>query len=438
MSLPRYEQYRDSGFQWLGEVPAHWDCVAVWLLFELGRGRVISHEEILAHPGAFPVYSSQTENNGEMGRIDTYDFDGDYLTWTTDGANAGTVFRRSGKFNCTNVCGTLRPKGKNLVLDYCLHSLGVSTASYVRQDINPKLMNNVIATIKILVPPVAEQSAIAAFLDHETAKIDALIAEQQRLIELLREKRQAVISHAVTKGLNPAAPMKSSGIEWLGDIPAHWKVGALKHFVRQKKGAIKTGPFGSQLTSAEMQSGTIRVYNQRSVIDCDFESGDNFISAEKFADLASFEAFPGDLLVTTRGTIGRVAIVPPTAEQGILHPCVLRIQPDTSVLSADFLRALIQDSDLMKVQLSYLSNATTIEVIYSDTMASVTIPVPPPHEQLEILVSLGHESTRIDALTDEAQSAITLLQERRTALISAAVTGKIDVRSQTERSTPPR
>ena len=106
MSFPRYESYKDSGVEWLGEVPGHWELISVWLLFELGRGRVISHEEILDNIGNYPVYSSQTENNGEMGRLATFDFEGDYLTWTTDGANAGTVFRRSGKFNCTNVCGT--------------------------------------------------------------------------------------------------------------------------------------------------------------------------------------------------------------------------------------------------------------------------------------------------------------------------------------------
>jgi type I restriction enzyme S subunit len=102
---------KNSFIEWLGEVPAHWEVKPVWMLFTSGRGRVLSHGDIADNPGEYPVYSSQTENDGEMGTIGTYDFDGDYLTWTTDGANAGTVFRRSGRFNCTNVCGTLRAKG---------------------------------------------------------------------------------------------------------------------------------------------------------------------------------------------------------------------------------------------------------------------------------------------------------------------------------------
>ena len=254
------------------------------------------------------------------------------------------------------------------------------------------------------------------------------MAEQQKLIALLQEKRQAVISHAVTKGLDPNVPMKDSGVEWLGEVPAHWEFGSIKYFLKLRGDAIKTGPFGSHLTAAEMLIGPIKVYNQRNMIDCDFDSGDNFITEEKFAELRSFETFPGDLLITTRGTIGRAAILPDGAERGILHPCLLRIQPDTQRLRTAFLRTLIQDSDLLRTQLSYQSNATTIEVIYSYTIASVVIPVPPVAEQDAIMRFLSDELTRFNALTAEARRAVDLLQERRTALISAAVTGQIDVR----------
>lgn len=285
-----------------------------------------------------------------------------------------------------------------------------------------------LGAFSIPVPPLTEQVAIECFLDRETAKIDALVAEQEQLITLLKEKRQAVISHAVTKGLDPSVPMKDSGVEWLGEVPAHWRFGAVKHFIAPIGDAIKTGPFGSHLTAADMQAGSIKVYNQRNVIDCDFESGDNFITTEKFEELRSFEAFPGDLLITTRGTIGRAAILPDGAERGILHPCLLRVQPDTSRLRVNFLRTLVQDSNLLRTQLSYQSNATTIEVIYSYTIASVVIPVPPVAEQDEILDFLSDELRQLDTLTAEAQRAVALLMERRSALISAAVTGQIDVR----------
>ena len=188
---------KPSGIEWLGDVPEHWELIPVWLLFEIGRGRVISHDTIAENEGIFPVYSSQTENDGVMGHLDTFDFDGDYITWTTDGANAGTVFRRSGKFNCTNVCGTLKPRLR-MSLDYCQSALAVSTAAFVRHDINPKLMNNVMAKIRIPVPPVDEQAGIAAVIDYETAKLDTLTAEAQRAIDLLQERRTALISASVT------------------------------------------------------------------------------------------------------------------------------------------------------------------------------------------------------------------------------------------------
>ena len=190
---------KDSGVEWLGEIPAHWEVGPVWTLFELGRGRVISHEDIQSDPGPYPVFSSQTEYEGIMGHIATYDFEGDYLTWTTDGAKAGSVFSRNGRFNCTNVCGTLRPKHpRSMNNTFFREALNLATSGHVRHDINPKLMNDVMARIRIQLPPIQEQDAIAASLDRETAKIDALAAKVEEAIARLKELRIALISAAVT------------------------------------------------------------------------------------------------------------------------------------------------------------------------------------------------------------------------------------------------
>lgn len=190
---------KDSGVEWLGEIPTHWGVRAVWTLFSMGRGRVISHEEIHEHQGPYPVFSSQTENDGVMGHISTHDFDGAYLTWTTDGARAGTVFARTGRFNCTNVCGTLKAQHSNqLDLGFMRDALNVATGWFVRHDINPKLMNNVMARIRVQVPPSEEQHDIAAFLDRETSRIDALVAKVRDAVERLKDLRTALISAAVT------------------------------------------------------------------------------------------------------------------------------------------------------------------------------------------------------------------------------------------------
>jgi type I restriction enzyme S subunit len=227
---------------------------------------------------------------------------------------------------------------------------------------------------------------------------------------------------------------KDSGLPWLGKVPEHWEIGALKHFIRHGSGAIKTGPFGSHLTSAEMLEGSVKVYNQRNVIDGDFVGGENFISEAKFEQLSSFETFPGDVLVTTRGTIGRAAILPENAERGILHPCLLRVQPDAAKLHAQFFLALIQDSSLLRTQISLYSNATTIEVIYTETMASLVIPVPPLQEQANIIAFLDRENDKIDALIAEQEKLLVLLAEKRQATISHAVTRGLNRDAQMKES----
>lgn len=220
----------------------------------------------------------------------------------------------------------------------------------------------------------------------------------------------------------PYPKYKDSGVEWLGEVPAHWKIGPLKRFVMQRPGAIKTGPFGSQLTSAEMREGPVKVYNQRSVIDGDFSAGENYISDQKFGLLKAFETFPGDLLVTTRGTIGRAAVLPLDAEQGILHPCLLRVQVDPSILMARYLQFLVQDSHLLRTQLDLASNATTIDVIYSETMSNLLLAIPPLPEMAFLAGFLNRETARIDTLIAKQERLIELLQEKRQALISRAVT----------------
>jgi type I restriction enzyme S subunit len=189
---------KPSGIPWLGDVPEHWAIIPVWMLFNLGRGRVISNLEILDNPGSYPVYSSQTENNGVMGYLDTYDFEGTYLTWTTDGAKAGTVFYREGKFNCTNVCGTLKAKRIGIEPKYFQFALSLATPGYVRYDINPKLMNDEMAHILIPKPSLEEQQSIVAYLDTETARMEGVGAAIKTQIETLREYRQALVSAAVT------------------------------------------------------------------------------------------------------------------------------------------------------------------------------------------------------------------------------------------------
>ncbi|MBI4972629.1 MAG: N-6 DNA methylase [Candidatus Omnitrophica bacterium] len=172
-----------------------WPMVAVGDICELGRGRVISKKDIEKHGGIYPVYSSQTTDEGTFGFIDSFDFDGEYVTWTTDGANAGTVFYRSGKFNCTNVCGTLKAKTNKVSMKYLAKVLNTVAYKYVIHVGNPKLMNNVMAKIKIPLPPLEVQKEIVEQIEVKQKAIEAAKA----VIENLERERDAILAKRLEK-----------------------------------------------------------------------------------------------------------------------------------------------------------------------------------------------------------------------------------------------
>lgn len=189
---------KDSGIEWIGMVPEHWEVKRVKELFDISRGRVIAQTELI-DDGKYPVYSSQTKDNGCLGHIDTFDYDGEYITWTTDGVNAGTVFLRSGRFNCTNICGTLKLNKKRNYIGYLTYSLQVSTKHNKRIDTNgAKIMSNEMMFIKITIPPYAEQKAIADYLDDKITHIDYITETIKIQIEKLKELRKTLINDVVT------------------------------------------------------------------------------------------------------------------------------------------------------------------------------------------------------------------------------------------------
>ncbi|WP_309612681.1 restriction endonuclease subunit S [Flavobacterium sp.] len=195
--LDKDVKLKESEVHYINSIAKHWKTERIKDLFNIGRGRVIG-QELLVEDGKYPVYSSQTENNGCLGYIETYDFDNDLLTWTTDGANAGTVFRRSGKFNCTNVCGTLIPKRKNLDLDYVVYALQESASHNKRIDTNgAKIMNNEMGVIKIVFPSLSEQTQIADYLDKKTQTIDKLVSNINAQIQTMKELRKTLINDTV-------------------------------------------------------------------------------------------------------------------------------------------------------------------------------------------------------------------------------------------------
>lgn len=226
MSFPKYPEYKDSGVEWLGEVPAHWEVPRLKHLARIRNGRDYKNVEV--ETGGYPVIGS----GGEFSRADSYLYKGESVLLGRKGTIDKPLYIDGPFWTVDTMFYTeLSPRVDGRFLFYyatCfrfdLYSTNTALPSMAQEDL---------ANIQLAAPEPDEQAHIAAFLDHETARIDALVEEQQRLIELLKEKRQAVISHAVTKGLDPDVPMKDSGVEWLGEVPAHWEALPLKYLVRE-------------------------------------------------------------------------------------------------------------------------------------------------------------------------------------------------------------
>ncbi|UNU10158.1 restriction endonuclease subunit S [Xanthomonas translucens] len=285
----------------------------------------------------------------------------------------------------------------------------------------PAINASDLVRICVPVPPAEEQSAIAAFLDRETAKIDALIAEQEKLIALLAEKRQTTISHAVTKGLNPNAPMKDSGIAWLGEVPAHWEVKQLRHFAEVLRGKFTHRPRNDPafydggypfVQTGDITGASRYIQSFRQTLN---ERGTS-VSKE----------FPsGTLVMAIAANIGDVAILTFPA---YFPDSIVGLVPKLGV-DLPFLYYLMTAMKTPMMQTATVSTQLNLNV---DQISSLVAGCPPVSEQAAIAAFLDAELERLEALQAEAERGIELLKERRSALIAAAVTGQIDVRGQVE------
>lgn len=216
---------------------------------------------------------------------------------------------------------------------------------------------------------------------------------------------------------------KPSDIDWIGDIPSHWKVVPIKQICRSEKYAIKTGPFGSQLKGEDLQeTGDIRVYNQRNVIDNNFSEVSSFVTSEKAKDLDSFYTLPNDLLVTSRGTIGKSAILPLSVEMGILHPCLIALRIDDRKANLKWVQRWINESEAFRTEIASKSNATTIDVIYTETLKNIRLALPPLAEQEAIAAWLDEKCEEIDAAMAKVDREIELIDELKQSEISRVVT----------------
>jgi type I restriction enzyme S subunit len=447
MSFPRYPEYKASGVEWLGDVPGHWDVSTIgYFTNKIGSGKTPKGgAESYYEEGVMLIRSQNVHDNGlrlsdvvfiddktdeEMANTRVKPRD---VLLNITGASLGRCCIVPNYINSANVnqhvciirtqVDILLPEFAQLSLlsDMIKSQIFADEVGSSREGLNFQQIKQLLITI----PSIPEQQVIADFLDRETAKIDGLIEEQRRLVELLKEKRQAVISHAVTKGLNPNAPMKPSGIEWLGDIPEHWLVGKCGFYISILSGyAFRSVGFSHNETHTKLLRGI-------NVGVSEIKWNDT-VYWERTTDdgLDEYILKDGDLVIgMDRPLISegiRVAKISDKDLPSLLLQRVASIKCDNRLL-IDFLYHFLSSP----IFIGYFEPETTgvsVPHISPTQIENFAISVPTIDEQLQIVKHIELEYIKINGLISEAEKSITLLQERRTALISAAVTGKIDVR----------
>ena len=413
-------EMKDSGVPWIGNMPADWELVSIKRLFTIGRGRVIAQTEL--DETGYPVYSSQTKDNGCLGYIDTYDYDYPQLTWTTDGANAGSIFLRDGYYNCTNVCGTLNPIGDLVDLRYQKYALEHIAYNERRIDTNGyKIMNNEMAIIKTLLPPLSVQHQIADYLDIKCTQIDNIIVTEQAVIEKLQEYKRAIITQAITRGLNSSTKMKKTELEWIGMIPEHWNVKKIK-YLTSKIGSGKTPKGGSDVYTDE---GILFIRSQN-VYDGYFDlSSAVFISPEIDCTMSNTRVYRDDVLLNiTGGSIGRSCLYEFDELANVnQHVCIIRCN---SQMRPKFMQ-YFWNSSIGKTSIDIYQSGANREGLNFFGIGNTVVPTPELYEQDKIISYLDDKCDSIDRVISQKLTIIDTLAEYKRSLIYEVVTGKKEV-----------
>ena len=455
MSFARYPAYKDSGVEWQGEVPAHWEVRRLRHAVQLNP----SKSEVRHLPGKTEVSFLPMEAIGDDGSLDRE------RSRPISEVESGYTYFRDGDVTIAKITPCFE-NGKGAVMRDLLGGIGFGTtelivarpddavvsSEYLDRIFNShpfrrlgeaamygaggqkRVPDDFVRDFAIALPPREEQADIETFLDRETAKIDALVAEQERLIALLKEKRQAVISHAVTKGLDPSVPMKDSGVEWLGEVPAHWEVVRIKHVVA----SIEQG-WSPQCESYPVESadqwGVLKVGCVNGGV---FNPDENKVLPDDLTPVPALAIRAGDVLVSranTRELVGSAATALMDYPNLLLCDKLYRLRLNHKMDAPQYLAYFLGCLPVREqIELAATGASSSMLNIGQATILELRLPHPDVEEQLAITAHLDAVTARMRDTATEAEAIIAALQERRSALISAAVTGQIDVRRAPEQA----
>jgi Restriction endonuclease S subunits len=422
----RYPAYKDSGVEWLGTIPTHWEVKRLKYVAPARMSKLQSKPSDAAYVGLEHIepWTGQLllENQPETVDSVVASFKAGDILFGKLRPYLAKVARPEFDGVCTSeilplspVCGcSQRYLAYALLNAPYIHWLDSLTYGTKMPRVSPEQ----VAVSFVTLPPAPEQRAIAAFLDRETARIDALVAKKERLIELLQEKRTALITRAVTKGLDPTVPMKDSGVEWLGEIPAHWEVKKVKRLCVVRRGASPRPIDDPIYFDDDGEYAWVRI--------ADVTASERYLetTTQRLSDLGRSKSValePGELFVSIAATVGKPIItkIKCCIHDGFVYFVGLRE-------NREYLYYLFSCGEPYKG----LGKLGTQLNLNTDTIGDIYLPRPSGEEQQEIVQFLDTETAKIDVLIAKIREAIKHLKELRTALISAAVTGKIDVREE--------
>ncbi|MBA1222556.1 restriction endonuclease subunit S [Pseudomonas fulva] len=415
MTFQKYPEYKDSDVEWLGEMPGHWIRGSLKNLAWIRNGK--DYKDVESSDGEYPVIGS----GGMFSKASQYLHDGESVLLGRKGTIDKPLYINGRFWTVDTMFYTEVAKGTSAKFLY-YYALTIPFEFYSTSTALPSMTQGDLLNHPAAIPSNFEQTQIARFLDHETARIDALIEEQQRLIELLKEKRQAVISHAVTKGLDPTVPMKDSGVEWLGEVPAHWDVVPTNYRYEIQLGRM----LNEQRAQGDHLKPYLRVFDVQwnAINTTDLPLMDFPPEVQSMYRLKS-----GDLMVNEGGSyVGRSAIWRGDLDECYYQKALHRLRPrDVKSDTAEFFLHVMEMATQQGVFVAG-GNQTTIDHLTAEQLRQYRFVFPPLAEQLQIAENITDVVSKIQNTTSEAEQLIGYLKERRSALISAAVTGKIDVR----------
>lgn len=439
MSLPRYPEYRDSGVEWMRRIPAHWSVSHSRRMFKVRSEPALPDDQMLTASQKYGVLP-QAEFVLREGRRVVEVIQGkeslkhvepdDFIISMRSFQGGIEWCRLRGSTSFHYVMLTPIKWVWPAFFSYLLKSQPYIQALRRTTDLirdGQELRFSNFAQVPLPVVLVEEQAAIATFLDHETAKIDALIAEQEKLIALLAEKRQATISHAVTRGLNPDAPLKDSGVPWLGEVPAHWELRALRRVIA----AIEQG-WSPECHAREAEANEWGVLKAGCLNGGCFRPSENKALPPDLLPEEKFEVRVGDVLMSRASgspeLVGSTALVTATRPGLMLSDKIFRLQLQETLAPRYFVAAMGSLGLRAQIENALSGGNGMANNLPQSSLLAFWMTLPPLDEQAEIAEFVAVEVGKLDNLRVESERAIALLRERRSALIAAAVTGQIDVR----------